>query len=127
VKGYMPNTTMTRRVAAAIALSTISLFASAPAQAEAEAVSFTLINGTSRALEAFYASPPSTDSWEEDILGGYPLSPGEEIEVTIDDGRDDCLYDFKGDLGPGDGVGSGSLIQSSVSVCDGGTYEYTGQ
>ncbi|HEY9697622.1 MAG TPA: hypothetical protein V6D10_10180 [Trichocoleus sp.] len=119
----MPKNTMIRGVAAAIALSTLSLFASAPALAEA--VSFTLTNGTSRALEEFYASPPSTQSWEEDILGVDVLMPGESVEITIDDGREDCQYDFQGVLGPGSGVGRGALVQSKVDVCDGGSYEYT--
>lgn len=92
----------------------------------AEAVSFTLINRTSRDLLQFYASPPSVSDWEEDILGQGTLPPGESVTITIDDGREDCLYDFKGVLGPApDGsVGEGALIQSAVSVCDGGTYEY---
>lgn len=92
----------------------------------AEAVSFTLINRTSRVLEEFYASPPSVSSWEEDILGRDVLDPGESVTITIDDGREDCLYDFKGVLGPApDGsVGRGALIQSAVEVCNGGTYEY---
>ena len=114
---------MIRVIAAAITLSTLSLFASAPAQAEA--VSFTLVNGTSRTLEEFYASPPSTDDWEADILGVDVLPPGESVEITINDGREDCQYDFKGVLGAGSGVGRGALIQSKVSVCDGDSYEYT--
>ena len=97
------------------------------AKAQTESVTFTLINNTSRVLEEFYASPPSTSDWEEDILGVDVLAPGESTEITIDDGREDCNYDFKGVLGPSDdgSVGRGALIQSSVSVCDGGTYSYT--
>lgn len=93
--------------------------------ASAESVSFTLINQTSRVLEEFYASPPNVNDWEEDILGVDVLAPGESTTITIDDGREDCLYDFKGVLGPGDGVGRGALVQSAVNVCDGGTYEYS--
>ncbi|MCT7948396.1 hypothetical protein NG798_01195 [Ancylothrix sp. C2] len=88
---------------------------------------FTLVDKTSRPLKAFYAAPPQVDNWEEDILEGKPLMPGESVKVTIDDGRPDCKYDFKGTLGPApDGsVGRGELIQSAVEVCDGGSYEYT--
>ncbi|HEY9299187.1 MAG TPA: hypothetical protein VIQ31_23085 [Phormidium sp.] len=94
--------------------------------AQTEAVTFTLTNGTERVLEAFYAAPPSSDDWEEDILGVDVLLPGESAEITIDDGREDCKYDFKGRLrGTEDGtVGEGELIQSAVEVCDGGTYTY---
>lgn len=96
------------------------------ANAQTESVTFTLTNSTSRVLEEFYASPPSTSDWEEDILGVDVLNPGDSTEITIDDGREDCKYDFRGVLGPSDdgSVGRGALIQSGVSVCDGETYEY---
>jgi hypothetical protein len=95
-------------------------------QAETESVSFTLVNRTSRNLQEFYASPPEVEDWEEDILGSEVLPPGESMTIVINDGREDCLYDFMGVLGPNaEGtVGEGALIQSGVSVCDGDTYEY---
>ncbi|GAB4300899.1 MAG: hypothetical protein Fur0025_40850 [Oscillatoriaceae cyanobacterium] len=90
-------------------------------------VTFTLKNNTSRDLIEFYASPPSTDDWEENILDGQVLPPGGEAKVTIDDGRPDCNYDFKGVLGPSEdgSVGEGALIQSGVHVCNDETYEYS--
>lgn len=98
-----------------------------PALAETESATFTLENNTDRPLLEFYASPPSSDDWEDDILGTDILLPGQSVEITIDDGREDCLYDFKGVLGPSDdgSVGEGELIQSKVQVCDGETYEYS--
>jgi hypothetical protein len=95
-------------------------------QAGTESVSFTLVNRTSRNLQEFYASPPEVEDWEEDILGSEVLPPGESMTIVINDGREDCLYDFMGVLGPNaEGtVGEGALIQSGVSVCDGDTYEY---
>jgi hypothetical protein len=111
-------------VAAALSLPIIF---SGIESALAESATFTLINGTSRNLEEFYASPPQVNDWEEDILGVDVLAPGESIKINMEDGREDCLYDFKGTLGPSDdgSVGRGELIQSSVNVCNGGTYEYT--
>lgn len=103
---------------------TIGSFNVLSAQANNGPVTFTLVNSTNRVLEAFYASPPSTDDWEEDILGRDVLAPGESVKITINDGRSDCLYDFKGVLGPGNGKGRGELVESQVQVCDGGTYEY---
>ncbi|MGL5061224.1 MAG: hypothetical protein ACRC62_14725, partial [Microcoleus sp.] len=66
------------------------------------------------------ASPPSVNDWEEDILGRDVLLSGESATITIQDGREDCLYDFKGVLGPSDdgSVGRGELIESGVNVCD---------
>ncbi|MEB3277555.1 MAG: hypothetical protein VKK42_01350 [Lyngbya sp.] len=103
----------------------MGLFAT-QAEAETESVSFTLVNRTSRNLEEFYASPPEAEDWEEDVLGGEVLAPGESITIVIDDGREDCQYDFMGVLGPdAEGtVGRGALIQSGVSVCNGDSYEY---
>jgi hypothetical protein len=114
-------------VAVAIALSLPAVLwqSSASMAQETESATFTLSNMTDRELLEFYASPPDEESWEEDILY-EPLGPGESVEVTIDDGREDCYYDFMGVLGPApDGsVGEGALIQSGVEVCDGGSYEY---
>ena len=114
-------------VAVAIALSLPAVFwqGSASVAQETESASFELVNMTERELLEFYASPPDEESWEENILE-EPLGPGESIEVIIDDGREDCLYDFMGVLGaaPDGSVGEGSLIQSAVEVCDGGYYEY---
>jgi len=55
--------------------------------AQAEAVSFTLVNPTDRVLKEFYASPQSSNSWEADILGRDVLKPGQSVEFTINDGR----------------------------------------
>lgn len=110
-------------VAAALSLPIIF---SGIESALAEPATFTLINGTNRPLLRFHASPPQVNDWEEDILGLDVLEPGESIEINMEDGRPDCLYDFKGTLGPSaDGsVGEGELIESNVNVCDGGTYTY---
>jgi len=93
----------------------------------AEPVTFTLVNDTSRDLLHFYASPPSTNDWEEDILGSGVLPAGSSVQVTINDGRTDCDYDIKGVLGPSpDGtVGPGELIHSAVNICAGSTYTYS--
>lgn len=96
-------------------------------EADTGPVTFTLRNNTSRTLKEFYASPPSTDNWEEDILGVDVLPPGESVKITIDDGRPDCNYDFKGVLAAAEdgSVGEGALIESAVHVCNGETYEYS--
>lgn len=96
-------------------------------ESETAPVTFTLINNTSRTLLEFYASPPSTDDWEEDILDGKVLPPGGKATVTIDDRRPDCLYDFKRVLAAAEdgSVGEGSLIQTGINVCEDPTYEYS--
>jgi hypothetical protein len=84
------------------------------------AVSFDLTNKTNRNIERFYASPANVSSWEEDILGTQVLPPGQKTKITIEDGRQDCMYSFRARLGPAlDGsVGSGDMVQSQVNICD---------
>ncbi|MBD2546972.1 MULTISPECIES: hypothetical protein [Planktothricoides] len=96
-------------------------------EADTSPVIFTLINNTSRTLQEFYASPPSTNDWEEDILGVDTLAPGKSAEITINDRRPDCIYDFKGVLAAAEdgSVGEGALIQTGINVCEDKTYEYS--
>jgi len=100
----------------AAALLTVGAFSVASA---GEAVTFTLTNGTNSVIDQFYASPPSTKDWEEDILGVDVLEPGASVEITIDDGRDDCNYDFKAVFQDG-----ADLVHDAVKVCGGESYTY---
>ncbi len=63
-----------------------------------------LTNDTSVTLVEFYASNIDSDNWEEDILSGNLLRPGNEYEINIDDGTGYCLYDFKAVFADGDVV-----------------------
>jgi hypothetical protein len=89
--------------------------------AVAEPVTFTLTNGTDEVIMEFYASPPGVEEWEEDILGEDVLEPGESVEITIADGRDDCEYDFLAVF-----EDESELEHDSVAVCDGEEYVYSG-
>ena len=81
---------------------------------------FVLKNKTSEALTEFYASPPGTDDWEEDILGRDVLEPGEKVTITIADKREDCRYDLKAVFEGGEEV-----EQRKVDLCDTEVYEFT--
>jgi len=110
----------TAAVTTLLLVPTISLVTpKALTQEEYEAVTFTLENGTEQTIIEFYASPPTTDDWEEDILGEDVLPPGEEVEIEIDDDREDCLYDFLAVFEDGT-----ELMHEEVSVCDGESYVY---
>ena len=91
--------------------------------AVAEPVTFTLVNGTDDYLMEFYASPPSTSDWEQDILGEEVLAPGEGVNITIADGRDDCAYDFLA-VFESDSGEEWELEHLEIEVCDGETYVY---
>ena len=88
-------------------------------EGEYEAVTFTLENGTDDIMIEFYASPPSTENWEKDILDVDVLDPDEVVEINIDDIREDCLYDFKAVFEDGS-----ELIHEKVEVCDDPYYLY---
>ncbi|VXD22831.1 conserved exported hypothetical protein [Planktothrix serta PCC 8927] len=96
----------------------ISLTAS-KAIAQSKSSTFTMSNGSKQVITEFYASPPSTSDWEEDILGTDVLSPGESVNITINDGRRDCLYDFRVVYEDGHEV-----IVTKQEVCDGSEYTF---
>ena len=51
-------------------------------------------NATSTQLTELYVSHVGTNSWEENILNGT-VDPGEDLAVTVADGRATCEYDIK--------------------------------
>jgi hypothetical protein len=71
--------------AAALALAT---------PAFAEDLEITVKNATSTQLTELYVSHVGTNSWEENILNGT-VDPGEDLAVSIADGRATCEYDIK--------------------------------
>jgi hypothetical protein len=76
-------------------LAALALLASA-VPSLAQTVEFTLINNSSRSLHYFYTSPSNDSSWGYDLLGETgTLEAGYEGTVTIGDGSDQCLYDFR--------------------------------
>jgi hypothetical protein len=79
--------------------------------------SFKLFNNTSVELESFWASPPSVNDWENDILGDRTLDGGMTININMSDGRPDCIYDFKFKFSDGDIV-----EKRRINVCRLGQY-----
>lgn len=63
--------------------------------AAADDLEFTLTNATSVSATEFYVSPANVDNWEENLLEGKYLPAGNEVTVTIGDGRRTCTYDLK--------------------------------
>jgi uncharacterized membrane protein len=74
------------------------------AMAQSASIDFTLTNSTDNVLMRLYISLPSTDEWEEDILGEDVLGAGESIEISIDDGLPECVYDIRADFEDGESV-----------------------
>lgn len=89
--------------------------------AAAQTVEFTLINNSSQTLHYFYTNPSNMDAWGEDLLGpDGTLEPGYEGTVTIGDGSDQCLYDFRFE------TGEGALLEVyEVDICELDSYTLT--
>jgi hypothetical protein len=96
-----------------------ALVATNAAQSQSQSTAFTLVNRTSSPLIRFYASPSGTRSWEEDIMDGKILRPGQSVRVTINDGRQACIYDIRGDFADGDKV-----EDYKVNICKIDTYRF---
>ena len=86
---------MSIKLLSAAAALAFTVAASSSASAQTGPLDFTLNNGTSEVVVQLFISVPSTNDWEEDILGSQVVGSGDSVQVTIDDGLDDCEYDIK--------------------------------
>ncbi|WP_366554759.1 hypothetical protein [Aquibaculum sediminis] len=82
----------------------------------AQDLEFMLSNKSGYALFAFYASPTTEASWEEDILGAGILNSGESMRITIADRRRACDYDLRMEFTDGD------VLEDTVDLCEVGSY-----
>ncbi len=71
-----------------------------------------VMNMSSQTMRELYASPITSDTWEEDLLGQRTLAAGEDIDANIDNGTDECMYDLKAVM-----ANDREYIQRSVNVC----------
>jgi len=79
----------------------------------------TIINETGVTMMAFYASPPDTNDWEEDILGSGVIDGYASKVINFDDGRCRCIYDFKAVFADDD-----VLVRNKINVCEISSYRY---
>lgn len=56
---------------------------------------FTLINRTGVEIYALYASPHSSDDWEEEILGADTLPSGHSLDIEFHPREDVALWDLR--------------------------------
>ena len=82
----------------------------------AEDLVFTLNNFSALGLVEFYTSPADTNDWEEDILGEDVLPPGASGDVTIADGRTQCVYDLQFVMS------DGQELEDTVNMCELASY-----
>lgn len=92
-------------------------FAAMPVAALAEDLTFVLTNGSSYAVKSFFTSPADVDNWEEDVFGADYLPSGNQVNVTVADGREQCTYDLKFVL-----EDDSEFVATGIDLCELGEY-----
>ena len=83
----------------------------------AEDLQFVLTNASSYAVKSFFTSPVDVSQWEEDVFGENYLPAGNQVTITIADGRTVCVYDMKFVL-----EDDSEFIESAIDLCQTGEY-----
>ena len=87
------------------------------APASAEDLAFVLTNASSYAVKSFFTSPVDVRQWEEDVFGENYLPAGNQVTITISDGRAVCVYDMKFVL-----EDDSEFIENAIDLCETGEY-----
>ena len=72
----------------------------------------TVDNVASQSIYYLYASPATSTTWEEDLLGSGTIPAGSTKVANIDNGTNECYYDLKVVMADGK-----EHIQRRVNVC----------
>ena len=97
-------------IVAATAMASFATTASAAPDGKNRKV--TVENLSSQTLRELYASPVTSKTWEEDLLGQRTLAAGATISANIDNGTTECHYDLKAVMANGR-----EHIKRGVNVC----------
>ena len=87
------------------------------APASAEDLAFVLTNASSFAVKSFFTSPVDINQWEEDVFGDNYLPAGNQVTITIADGRTVCVYDMKFVL-----EDDSEFVEAGIDLCETGEY-----
>lgn len=98
-------------LAAAAALVSLAAPASA-ASTDGKNRKVLVENISSQTLRELYASPVTSKTWEEDLLGQRTLTAGQSISANIDNGTNECNYDLKAVMANG-----AEHVKRGVNVC----------
>ena len=80
----------------------------------------TVVNKTKSTMSAIYASSVGARTWEEDILRQDMLSPGESVEIDMDDDTGGCRFDLKAEFSDGS-----EAVQENLNICKVGEFSFT--
>ena|SRR6188768_1955197 len=96
--------------AAAAVLASVSTVADAASDGKNRVV--TVENLSNQSLNYLYASPITSKTWEEDLLGERTLTRGQTIEANIDNGSNECQFDLRAVMADGREV-----VRRNINVC----------
>ncbi|MBD2483199.1 hypothetical protein [Planktothrix sp. FACHB-1365] len=96
----------------------ISLISS-KATAQPGLVTIKLVNGTDKGIKLLFVVPTDAPNLENEVLGADVLNPSESRTVKINNGSEECNYNFRAIFD--DGTES---VTNQGRVCDGEEYIY---
>ena len=98
---------------ALVLLSSLAVAAPAAPQAkDGKNRRITVENLSSRPIHRLYASPVTSTTWEEDLLGDGTIPAGSSKAANIDNGTTECSYDLRVVL-----ENSKEYVRRAVNVC----------
>jgi hypothetical protein len=92
-----------------------------PVVAQAADRRVTVVNATAHTMTRLYASPAEGQPVDEDMLGDTVLKPGQSAQLSVGDGSDACVYNFKATFD------DDKTRVRRVDVCEVRTYRFTGE
>ena len=104
---------MKKAFALAVAFAAaISISTAADAAKDGKNRRVTVQNVSSQSIYNLYASPVTSTTWEEDLLGDGTIPSGQSKVANIDNGTTECSYDLKVVMANGR-----EFVQRRVNVC----------
>jgi hypothetical protein len=98
-------------IAATVAL-TLSAATAATASDDGKNRKVTVENLSSQSINYLYASPVTSTTWEEDLLGQAVIASATSKVANIDNGTNECNYDLKVVMANGK-----EYIHRGVNIC----------
>lgn len=68
----------------------------------AQDMAFSLTNNSDATMVELKVGESSNENWDEDILDGESIGPGETADISVEDDLEDCEYDLQAVYDDGD-------------------------
>ena len=101
-----------KKVVGVAVAALISLSTAASASTDGKNRKVTVENLSNQAIYNLFASPITSTTWEEDLLGQGTIPAGANKIAIIDNGTNECYYDLKAVMANGR-----EHVQRKINVC----------